>query len=251
MGRPTQVSPRRMSINTRNGLQRRKPRARTFLDTSVPNNTTFVKQMASENVNISYYQAPALASTNTTVPGYVTDTYTKDRCVAECIDKKITNGFLAKHANPGDVCMVLDGERARTTKYLLKVGVSSVTIPNNSSSYVKLSKYAIKKNNVTVKNDSLHNVIKSTVERFDVIYMDTCGMFTTSDKYDLKESIRKCFHRNLLKDGGIFGVTITSRTNGTIVNAKQVCNDWIVETSGLRNVFTHTYGAMTTMFFKL
>lgn len=170
--------------------------------------------------------------------------------MAECDNKKLANKFLAKHAKKDSTCLVLDGKRARTTKYLLKARVGSVSIPNNSPAYDSIKHFSEDKSNVEIENCALHSFIKSTRDRYDIIYMDTCGMFTTTNKHDLKESIKKCFYRNLLKDGGIFGVTLTSRTNGSIVNAVQHCDDWIVEQSGLIKVFTHTYGQMTTMFYK-
>lgn len=226
---------------------------RTFLQPWVSTKTSFVSELDKESSTIVKHSI----WTTTTFPSHTTslkksdDTYVKDDKVVECENKKVTNKFIAKHVKRGSVCLVLDGKRVRTTRRLLKVGVAHVHIPNhNQQSYEAIKNYSNDKSNVTTEHTTLHTCIKSTKDRYDLIYMDTCGMFTTNAKYDLKETIRKCFYRNLLKEGGIFGVTITSRTNGTITDAKQHCDEWIVEQSGLMNVFTHSYGNMTTMFYK-
>lgn len=221
---------------------------RTFLNPAAPTNTKFRCEMERESKRF-VESSVKWVDIKPTKPNNDTDSYTKDFVRSECADKRITNVFLSRYAKKGGRCLVLDGRRTRTTKRLLAAGVGSVVIPNNSPAIDFIKKYAEDKPNVEAMECSLHDVIKTTRERYDIIYMDTCGMFTTTAKYDLKESIRKCFHRNLLKDGGIFGVTITRRTNGAIVDARKVCDEWIKENSGLMNVFTHSYGSMTTMFY--
>lgn len=228
----------------------RSRRQRTFLKPDTSTKQVFTTELANESSRLvrHYLESQRVAKVARRSPGG--DRYKKDDVVTECGDKKLANKFLAKHAKKDNTCLVLDGKRARTTKYLLKAGVGSIAIPNNSSAYDSIKKFSDGKSNVETENCSLHSFIKNTRDRYDIIYMDTCGMFTTTDKYDLKASIKKCFYRNLLKDGGIFGVTITSRTNGSITNSVQHCDDWIVEQSGLIKVFSHTYGHMTTMFYK-
>jgi len=229
--------------------ERRKRKPRVFFIPSEPTKKTYIGELEQESVKIlsvKFIRARNQPSAN--------DPYTKDLLRAECINKKITNAFLATQAKRGSSCLILDGSKARTTKRLLSVDVGSVLIPNNNlSTYTKLAKFANCERSagkVSVVNKSLNEVVMSTRRRYDIIYMDTCGMFTTGTSIDLRSTIYACFHRNLLKEGGVFGLTITSRTNGTIVDAKYHCDEWVTKQSGLTNVFTHAYGSMITMFYK-
>jgi hypothetical protein len=181
------------------------------------------------------------------------DTYTKDNTtMGECTDKKITNGVLQSFAEPHHSCLVLDGKKARSSQYLLKKNVKHVTIVNNNPVTISFLKRFQKRNKdkIDVIDADLHDLVTTTRDRFDVIYMDTCGFFTTESDKDLKASIQLCFYRNLLKEGGVFAVTISSRTNGLTINAHENCKQWIIKQSGLKLVFTHKYGSMITMFYK-
>jgi hypothetical protein len=245
---------------TRNsGLMRarsvRNVRAPSFFDPALPTKSNFLVDLVEESrraVTQHMHWKHFVYASPKNLEGHKKESYRKDHARAECANKKLTNGFLAKHAESGFECLVLDGARARTSKRLLKRGVASILIPNNSTAVIPLRKFADSKaeGKVRVVAEELHEVLKTTKKRFDILYLDTCGFFTTGGDSDLKSSIALCSYRNLLKEGGIFGVTITSRTNGQIVNAKQLCRDWIEEKTGLSEVFTHTYGQMTTMFFK-
>jgi hypothetical protein len=234
--------------------ERRKRKPRVFFTPSEPTKKTYISELEQESAKIrsdcvkytDLVRARNQPSTN--------DPYTKDSLRAECFDKKITNAFLANQAKRGSSCLILDGSKARTTKRLLSVGVGSVLIPNNNySTFTKLAEFANCERSagkVSVVNDSLNDVVTSTRRRYDIIYMDTCGMFTTGSSIDLRSTIYACFYRKLLKEGGVFGLTITSRTNGTIVDAKNHCDQWVTKQSGLTNIFTHVYGPMITMFYK-
>jgi hypothetical protein len=230
----------------------RQIKSRVFL---TPNKKTYLTDLSVESrhnsMGVKYRDLPTVVhGTPPPIGGYKTDTYTKDVQRRECEDKKLTNGFLERVVKAGDNCLVLDGSKARTSKHLLRGGAGSVLIPNYSSAFVALSKFSDRHDNVCVVPKSLHDVVVTSPETFDVIYMDTCGFFTCNSDTDLKSSIERVFYRNMLNRGGVFGVTITSRTDGTVVDAKTLCDKWITTHSGLVNVFTHTYGQMTTMFYK-
>ena len=231
----------------------RRIKPRVFL---TPHKKTYLTDLTVESrrnfMGVKYRDLPPVVHcTPPPVDGYKTDTYTKDvHAGAECGDKKLTNGFLERVVRAGDKCLILDGSKARTSKHLLRGGAGSILIPNYSSAFVALSKFAARHDNVCVVPQSLHDVVVTSPETFDVIYMDTCGFFTCKSDTDLKSSIERVFYRHMLNEGGVFGVTITSRTDGTVVDAKALCDKWITTHSGLTNVFTHTYGQMTTMFYK-
>ena len=221
---------------------------RSFLRPYTSTKASFLEDLSREGTNVVRFFVKNIVQRQNKSKG--DDRYKKDDILPECQNKMLANKFFSRHAKKGNTCLVLDGKKVRTTKHLLKAGVASIHIPNNSPAFTHIQKYSKDKANVEAFNCSLYEFIKSTKDRYDVIYMDTCGMFKSTAKDSLKRTIKKCFYRNLLKDGGIFGVTITSRTNGQIRDAVRYCDDWVVKQSGLTKVFVHKYGCMTTMIYR-
>ena len=233
---------------------RRISKRKTF-DPSTASSTTFTDELKNESVkNIQHTRSmiEMIKRQKVTHVDTTGDCYTKDNVRSECTDKHVCNRYIEEFALglKNATCLVLDGKKARTTKRLLKTGVSDVIIPNNSKAVIPLRKFAKKHDNVTVIDGSLYDVVASTKQQFDIIYMDTCGVYKTGASDDLRNTIGMCFYRNLLKRNGLFGVTVTKRTNGTYKHAAARCRNRVEFVSGLECVFTHEYGNMVTMFFK-
>lgn len=185
------------------------------------------------------------------IEGLKFESYLKDEKRKSCPLKEKVNKYIASVVKKNDSCLVLDGPKARTTKELSKKHVGYVAIPNNTTSVVELEKFAKKKKHVDTFRMSLHDLVKTTRKRYDVIYMDTCGFFTTGKEDDLKSTIDLCFYRNLLKEGGIFGVTVSSRTKGDIKDAFQKCEEWVTtQNPDMKLCWEIKYGHFRTMFFR-
>ena len=184
------------------------------------------------------------------VPGLPDETYAKDNTRAECENKRTVNKYLATQVKVGGNCLVLDGAKARTSKRLIKAGASRVIVPNFSSAFAALKQIEKLQPRIQPHAVTLNHMVKTTTETFDIIYMDMCGFFTTGAKDDLKATIKLCFDRKLLNKGGVFGVTVCSRTRGGLVGAWGKCADWVHEHSGLNICWETSYGQFKTMFFS-
>lgn len=223
-----------------------------FFNPSDPVKTTYYsKERSNRKCRVKRSTKSWVKVRNKNKEGLKFESYFKDEKRKSCPLKEKVNKYIASVVKKNDSCLVLDGPKARTTKAISKKHVGYVAIPNNTTSVVKLEKYAKKKKHVDTFRMSLHDLVKTTKKRYDVIYMDTCGFFTTGKEDDLKSTIDLCFYRNLLKEGGIFGVTVSSRTKGDIKDAFQKCEEWVTaQNSDMKLCWEIKYGQFRTMFFR-
>ena len=208
----------------------RKHVKRDFYIPSCPTKETFVKKVTKRRVQKSILKR---------------ETYVKDSRHFKCPDKHIINDFLASTVkNDESVCLVLDGNAARSTKALLKTGkVARVDIPNFSESFETISK--IKNNKVHAHPVALYDFVTSTCTTYDVMYLDTCGYFSTSQSDDLKRSMELIIKKRLLKTGGVIGLTVCNR--GDQGQWKEC--ETFMNRNGFDMVFDKQYGSMRTFFY--
>lgn len=237
-----------MPAVTRN-RPRRIRRKRVFLVPSVHTKATFTSLLAKESKNI--INNSVWIRKHVTKPIHLRDLYTKDSGKT-CPNKNSTNMFLCEHVYDNDTCLVLDGPKARTSKCILKTTSGcTIDVPNNSDSIKALRKFSKQHSEVTPHAMSLNEFVNTTRKRYNVMYLDTCGFYITGQDSDLKATIEHCFYRNLLIEGGIFGVTVTKRTNGTNHDVETNCTQWVIEQNpSLRCVKRFSYGSMITLFFQ-
>jgi hypothetical protein len=245
-------------------IQRPTKRQRTtrdFFDPCVRASTTYVDKMMEEskkvvmNIDIvprlDIIKLPKSDAFETLIRK---ESYNKDDTgEMYCGIKKLINTFISSHAKKHHKCLVLDAAKARTTKELLKVGVSRVDIPNDSETYhdlVKFSKRAGNDGIVKVHPMSLNKFLEVSNNTFDIVYMDTCGTYENSPGRDVKTCLEALSNGNAsLSDDPLLGVTITFRCPQGKKSWKS-CEEHIRNAFGLQKCWEIQYGMMKTMFFN-
>jgi hypothetical protein len=224
----------------------RRRRPRVFFNPAT-DKKSFLDEMAAETAPAR--ASPPAAPVGRPAPG---DSYRKDDTRAVCPIKREINTYVALNVAPSSNCLVLDGGKARTTKCILKHATDAkVTIPNHSpGTVIKLQRFAAKHDTVEVVHTSLYEHLLSTDDVYDVVYMDTCGFFTMHTEGDLKSAIEVCLDSGTFAPNGLFGVTMTLRTDGSVRHADKHCAWWIMSHSGMYLVKEFRYGSMVTMFFR-
>lgn len=136
-----------------------------------------------------------------------TDPYKKDDTDHYCPIKLSLNAHLVYLCQTGYSCLVLDGQKARSTKALLKAGASRVVIANNSwETYKQLFTHFKNDERVTVISACSTTFVLKTNETFDLVYLDGNQCYT-SLKGGVKREVQNILEKGTLKDGGVLAVT--------------------------------------------
>lgn len=218
---------------------------RKFYNPSCSVKSIFLDEILSENSR--QFIVPKHVEKN------IGDVYKKDNMRKECSIKKQINQFVASHVKSGDKCIVLDAKKVRTTKHILKAvpDVKKIVIPNNSQAFYDIERFAKNKDNVFTKHVSLFEHVSKSTEKYDVIYMDTCGQFTTGKDNDLKSTIDICLKKKMLNKNGLLGITITKRSSIGLKNVDWDCFEFVIDHHEHMDYQTcFSYGSMVTLFFK-
>lgn len=179
--------------------------------------------------------------------------YTKDTKKKDCKVKVDVNTFLASNIKDGDKCIILDGSAAKSTSEILKKvpGVSTIEIPNFSNAYHDLNRRFKKNDKVSVIPVTLYDFLasKTNCTPYDIMYLDTCGYFYTSQPDDLKSCVEMVFRNDMLKyDGGIIGLTVCKRGSNI---QWELCEKFFKFYShAFTKIYEVEYGTMKTVFFK-
>lgn len=179
------------------------------------------------------------------------ETYKKDIKRVECDSKNAANVFLASTLTErSSRCLVLDGAAYKTTRALCKTGnVGRIDIPNFSEAYATLARLDKRYAAVHAHPVSVHDFVTSipVFTKYDVIYLDSCGYFTTGRADDLRSTLSLVLRKRLVHQNGTVGITVCNRGS---VDQWQQCLDYI-KVRGCNVTFKKTYGSMMTLFFKL
>lgn len=171
--------------------------------------------------------------------------YVKDNSGTACPAKVEINRMLSRYITKrGSKCLVLDGKKALTSRVLLKnPNVHVIDVPNYSSAYESLK--LVK--GINPYPVSLYDFVTFTKIKYNAMYLDTCGWFSTkNDDRDLKASIRVILRRRLLKIDGVIGLTVSKRSDSTQWSQ---AHDFMIS-NDFQMMYKTEYGQMCTMFFK-
>ena len=178
------------------------------------------------------------------------DRYKKDDNARQCRNKTNVNKILVRFVKPGDRCVILDGRKCKSTQTVINKipNVAKIDIPNFTDAVYDIKKRYANNDTVEATPLALYDFVSSVPARpYDVMYLDTCGHFTTSKQDDLKSSIDVILKRGLLKrDGGIIGTTVCKRGS---TGQWESCDEYFNKRT-FEKMTEVTYGTMKTTFYK-